>query len=183
MESLLSLERELSKFNTFDFVGEGLQKFTLNCLFETAEPSDACTLKPVNSVSLPQPASQTSSSQGSTHSMNTTTTTPQVPTHLAPSYQTGQTGPPYLVSHPSFASSATTTKNGPFLIFMPKEPLICHIDTSLYNSDIAILDEIKRLYGCETGFIKRHLSIFRYHHCNFDRVRRICHINKNTSTR
>ena len=150
MQSLLSLERELSKLNTFSFVGERLQKFTLNCLFETAEPSDTCTLKPINSGSLPQPVSQTSSSISPAYSMNTTTTIPQLPTPLVSSYQTGQTGfqggSPCLVSHPSFTSSASTTKDGPFLVFMPKEHLICHFDTSLYNSDIAILEEIKRVY-------------------------------------
>jgi hypothetical protein len=31
-------------------------------------------------------------------------------------------------------------------------------------------NELKRIYQKETGWFKRHFSIWRYHHCNFDRV-------------
>jgi hypothetical protein len=59
---------------------------------------------------------------------------------------------------------------GSYVLFKVGNNPITHIDAGIHNTDPLFSDELKRVYKSERGWLREWLSIWRYHHCNFDKV-------------
>jgi hypothetical protein len=59
---------------------------------------------------------------------------------------------------------------GLYVLFKVGKNPITHIDACIHNTDPLFFDELKRVYKRERGWLRERFSIWRYHHCNFDKV-------------
>jgi hypothetical protein len=142
-----------------------------------ATPSYSQTYR-MNSVSL-NPGSQ-GSQQSTRPPLSNPTHQPSRPVNVPPSgasFQAPgrQTGAPRPTRRhqrpvPPIPAPNVGLNIGLHVLFKVGKNPITHIDAGIHNTDPLFFDELKRVYKRERGWSREWFSIWRYHHCNFDKV-------------